>query len=189
MNNWEWLLVGIAIGAGALLLLVVLTAWARLRRRRKRLRNRFGPEYYRAVSTSGKRQAERRLASVEHQHEELPVRSLPPTTRERYLDEWHQAETRFVSDPADAARSAERLVAHVLEELGYPAGGSIDEHAAHIAADFPDVAERYRHGRTVLASRNGGVDTESLRKAMIDFRTVLDELLTPEPTAQTSATG
>jgi hypothetical protein len=173
METWEWVLIG-AAAAAALLLLVALV-W--IRRRRGRLEERFGSEYHWAVSSSSRGEAERRLAEVERRHEELYIRPLPPATRERYLDEWRQAEARFVSDPRDAVRAAERIVVRVLEERGYPTDGDTEEQAAYVAVDHPDVVERYRHGHAMLENVDGDQSTESLRKAMIDFRVVLEELL------------
>jgi hypothetical protein len=179
METWEWIVLGSAVAA-ALLLLVALVS---IRRRRGRLEDRFGPEYHRAVSSSGRGDAERQLATVERRHDELEIRSLPPAARERYLDEWRQAETRFVSDPRDAVRAAERIVERVLEERGYPVEGDAEEQAAYVAADHPDVVERYRHGHAMLEHIDGDESTENLRKAMVDFRAVLEELLHGERTA------
>ncbi|HLE99187.1 MAG TPA: hypothetical protein VI540_04765 [Gaiellaceae bacterium] len=173
METWEWIVI-----AGAAVLLVVLAlAFFRIRRRRAHLKERFGPEYYRAVSESSTGEAEKRLSGVERTHEELPIRPLPPAARDRYLDEWRQAETRFVSDPREAVRVAERLVERVLEERGYPPDGDVERRVALVAVDHPDVAERYRHGHAMLAHVDGDESTENLRRAMIDFRSVLEELL------------
>jgi hypothetical protein len=183
VETWEWIAVGAAGAAGAILLFALVATLITARRRRSHLQKRFGPEYYHAVSASGKRRAERRLANVEDEHKELHIRGLPWVTLERYLEEWRQAEARFVSDPADSTRAAERIVTRVLEERGYPVDGDSEEIAAHIGADYPDVANRYRHGRTILEPANvEGKTTEDLRHAMLDFRAVLEELLVREPT-------
>lgn len=174
METWEWIVLGVvAVVAVALVVAGVASA----RRRSQRLEDRFGPEYHRAVSSSGRREAERRLTDVEKEHEELRIRPLPGTARERYLEEWRQVETRFVSDPRDAAVSAERILKRVLEERGYPMEADTEDQVAHLAADHPDVAERYRHGRATIERVDGAQATEDLRKVMIDFRMVLEELL------------
>ena len=82
-----------------------------------------------------------------------------------------------MSDPRDAARAAERIVVRVLEERGYPTNGDVEQQAAHVAVDKPDVVERYRHGHAMLQSVDGAESTENLRKAMLDFRAVFEELL------------
>jgi hypothetical protein len=176
METWAWITIAVVAGAAAVLLLALVSV-TRKKRRTTHLEERFGSEYHRAVSTSGRKDAERRLSDVEHEHEELDIRPLPSAARERYLEEWRQAEIRFVSDPRDAVRAAERVVVRVLADRGYPADGDTEEQAAHVAVDHPDVAERFRHGHALLDSVDGSESTENLRKAMMDFRAVLDELV------------
>ena len=181
METWEWITLAIVVGAALLLVGGVLAVVSK-RRRRSHLQERFGPEYDRAVSTSGRREGESRLSDVEKEHEELAIRDLPVAARDRYLEEWQQAEARFVNDPAEAARAAERLVARLLEDRGYPVNGDTEASVAHVAVDHPDVAERYRHGQAMVEN-DADDNTENLRKAMIDFRSVLDELVgSGEPT-------
>jgi hypothetical protein len=179
METWEWIVLG---GAAALLLLLVL-ALVRIRRRRSRLQERFGPEYHRAVASSGTGAAERRLGEVERERSKLDIRPLPAAARERFLDEWRQVEAHFVSDPRESARAAERIVERVLEERGYPVDEDAERRAAVVAVDHADIAERYRHGRALIGSVDGAEGTESLRKAVLDFRSVLEELLASDPKA------
>jgi hypothetical protein len=179
MENWEWITLAIVVGA-VLLLALGLAAVATKRRRRAHLQERFGPEYDRAVSSAGRRDAEDRLTAVEREHADLDIRPLTAASRERYLEEWKQAEARFVSDPQDATRSAERVVERVLVDRGYPTDGDAEAQAAYVAVDHPGVVERYRHGHAMLESKNGDQDTENLRKAMIDFRFVFEELVTDD---------
>ena len=183
METWEWIVVA-AVAAAAF---VVLLALAARRRKRGQLQERFGPEYDRTVSSEGRRDGERHLRDVEQEHEELDIRPLSPAARERYVEEWRFVEMRFVNDPEDAARSAERVVVRVLADRGYPVDRDTEHQAAHVAVDHPDLAERYRHGHAMLDASNGDADTENLRKAMIDFRSVFDELVTDE--ARTKATA
>lgn len=173
MKTWEWIVV-IAVAAAVVLAVGI---FVRSRSRRQRLEGTFGLEYDRAVSSSGRREAEKRLTEVEKEHEELRIRALPGSARQRYLEEWRHAETRFVTDPRESAASAERIIRRVLEERGYPIDGDAEDQVAHLAVDHPDVAERFRHGRAMLENVNGAQATEDLRKALIDFRIVLDELL------------
>ena len=177
METWQWIVIAAVIVAA---IVVVAAMWGWSARRRTHLRDRFGPEYDRAVSGSGRRDAERRLAAVESQHEELDIKPLSEAARERYLEEWRSVEARFVNDPGDAAKAAERVVLRALEERGYPTGRDADERAAHLAVDHPDVVERYRHGRAMLGEADGGEGTENLRKAMLDFRAVFEEVVERE---------
>ncbi|HXG76671.1 MAG TPA: hypothetical protein VNJ53_08890 [Gaiellaceae bacterium] len=173
METWEW----IVLAAGGAVLVLLAAAFWRIRRRRASLQEQFGHEYYRSVSDHGRGEAEKRLSEVAREHDELELRELPPVARERYLDEWRQVEARFVSDPGDAARSAERLLERVLEERGYPGNGDVEHRIALVAADHPDVAERFRHGHAMLDRVDGAESTEDLRKAMLDFRAVLESVL------------
>jgi hypothetical protein len=178
METWEW----IVLGAAVALVVVLGLMWLRIRRRRTHLQERFGREYERAVAGAGTGTAEQRLTDIEREYGELEVRALPTAARERYLEEWRHAESRFVSDPRDAARAAERLVERVLEERGYPADDDVEHRLALVAVDHPDVVERYRHGRAMVEA-DGNAQTEDLRKAMVDFRTVLEDLLQGQRTA------
>lgn len=173
METMEWVVIGVAAGLVVLLAL----AWMRIRTRRSHLKARFGPEYQRVVSDAGTGPGERRLAGLEEQRDSLDIRPLAPAARERYLEEWRNAESRFVSDPRDAARAAERLVVRVLEERGYPRDDDDDALASLVGVDHPHVAERYRHGHAMLDTVDGDVGTENLRKAMLDFRSVLEDVL------------
>ncbi len=174
MKTWEWIVLGAAIAVALLLLL----AFVRIQRRRSHLKERFGPEYQRTVADRGLGAGESHLGEVETEHDELELRDLPPTTRDRYLEEWRQAETRFVSDPRDAVRAAERIVVRVLQDRGYPE--SEDDNGrlvSLVSVDHPDIADRYRHGHAMLDSVDGAESTENLRKAMLDFRAVLEDVL------------
>ena len=173
MESWEWIVIGVTI----VLAVALLAALVRIRTRRSHLKSRFGPEYTRAVSDTGTGVAERQLTAIEREREGLEIRPLPTVARDRYLEEWRQAEARFVSDPRDATRAAERLVVRALEERGYPGGDDDERLAALVSVDHPDVANRYRHGHAMLDSVDGAESTENLRKAMLDFRAVLEDVL------------
>jgi hypothetical protein len=176
MEAWEWITIAVLAGL-AVVFLIALFSVVRSRRRRAQLQETFGPEYYRAVSAAGRKDGERHLDEVVREHETLEIRPLTDASRDRYLDAWRQAELRFVSDPRDAARAAEAVVVRVLADRGYPTEGEVERQAAHVGVDHPDVAERYRHGHAMLEQVEGKESTENLRKAMIDFRAVLDELV------------
>ena len=106
MNTLEWIVLVVGIAAA----LVLLAMFVRIRRRRAHLQEQFGPEYQRAVADQGTGGGEKRLSEIESERNDLEIRPLAPAARDRYLDEWRQAEARFVSDPRDATRAAEALV-------------------------------------------------------------------------------
>lgn len=179
METWQWIAIA-AVAAVALIIVFAVVSATRNKRRQGHLQERFGPEYERTVSAEGRKEGERRLSTVEKEHDELDIKPLSPEARERYLEEWRQTEARFVNDPEDAARSADRIIVRVLEDRGYPTDTDTDDKAAHVAVDHPDVVERYRHGHDMLAADDDDHETENLRKAMIDFRAVFDELVVDE---------
>lgn len=173
LTTWEWIVIA---GAAALVLVIALFVVMRVRRRRARLAETFGDAYYRTAATESPRVAERRLRDVEKEHDDLEIRELGAAARERYVDEWHETERRFVSDPADAVRSAERLVARLLEDRGYPADAESTDSPLHVAIDHPYAFERYREARTAAGS-NGSEETERLRRALLGYRAAFEDLL------------
>ena len=179
MTTWEWIVLAAAVAVALLLVLTLV----RIRRRRAHLKERFGPEYARAAADVGAGDAERRLGEIDQARKELDLRPLPAAARERYLDDWRQTESRFVNDPRDSARAAEGLVLRALEERGYPHEEDSERLVALVAVDHPNVADRYRHGHAMLENVDGEQDTENLRKAMLDFRSVLEDVVQGAPTA------
>jgi hypothetical protein len=183
----------IAVGAAVVILVVVallVAAGVSSTRRRSHLREQFGPEYDRTVDAAGsRREAEEDLAERERTHSQLRIRSLSNAARERFLEEWQGVQQRFVDDPDGAAAQAEGLVRRVMDERGYPADDDPDALAGVVSVDHPEVVDRYRQGRDALhaAPEGNGDQTESLRRAMVDFRSVLDSLLEGAPEMQPTA--
>jgi hypothetical protein len=60
---------------------------------------------------------------------------------------------------------------------GYPVG-DFDQRAADISVDHPRVVENYRSGHEIaMRQKQGRADTEDLRKAIIYYRNLFEELL------------
>ena len=179
----------------AAILLVVVIAFAvgvflSMRKRRTRaLRTRFGSEYDRAVVTHGSsRDAEAKLADRQSRVEALPIRDLSITERERFASEWQVVQSRFVDHPRAAVTEANDLINALLEARGYPMAG-FEQRAADVSVTYPRVMENYRiaHG---IAVRHAGAEatTEELRTAMIQYRSIFDELAQAQkPVASRSA--
>jgi hypothetical protein len=179
MDTTWWIVIAVA----AAIVLVALAAWAYTQsRRRSALQDQFGPEYDRTVDSAGsRRKAERELAEREKAHEELEIQPLSEAARSRYMDDWQRAEQRFVDDPELAAREADSIVRGVLTERGYP-DDDFDTQAAAVSVDHPQVVSRYRHGHEMIHGNgaSGSERTENLRKAMVDFRSVFEQLVEPQ---------
>jgi hypothetical protein len=80
------------IGAIVIILAIAAVAWIWLRRRRTDLlRRRFGPEYKRAVETTGDvRKAEADLEARQRRVAKFPIRPLSPADQARYQESWRQ---------------------------------------------------------------------------------------------------
>jgi hypothetical protein len=148
------------------------------RSRTRAFRTRFGPEYDRAVMTHGSsRKAEAKLADRETHVKTLELRDLGATERERFVADWQVVQARFVDHPKIAVNEADELISSLLVARGYPKG-SFDQRAADISVSYPRVMEDYRLANGI-AVRPGRADasTEELRTAMIQYRTIFDELV------------
>jgi hypothetical protein len=171
-------LIMIAIAA---VLLIAIAVALYVRKRRKTttgLRDRFGPEYDRAVQQHGsERKAEAKLADREERVEMLKIRGLDLIERERYLSEWQAVQSRFIDYPKGAVTEADELVCSLMRTRGYPVA-DFDQRAADISVDHPLVVENYRSAHNIaLRLGRGEASTEDLRTAMIHYRSLFDELV------------
>jgi hypothetical protein len=171
----------IAVAVFVLFLAVAIGVGAYLKYRKTRtqaFRDRFGTEYDRAVVTHGSAgKAEAKLASRETRVEALNIRDLSATERERFISEWQVVQSRFVDHPKAAVTEADDLINALLLARGYPKAG-FEQRAADISVTYSRVMENYRLANAV-AVRPSGVEatTEELRKAMIQYRAMFDELV------------
>ena len=179
--------------AGVVLIVLILVAGVALYVRKQRtitagLRERFGPEYDRVVLEHGsEHKAEARLVDRETRVENLRIRDLGITERERFLEEWRSVQSRFVDHPKSAVTEADELVSSLMLARGYPVA-DFDQRAADISVNHPRLVEYYRsaHG---IAARLGREEasTEELRTAMIQYRTLFDELVEVQTTGEIKA--
>ena len=154
-------------------------AWAFLTRRHSQdLRRRFGPEYERQRLEMGDaRKAEAELDRRARRVERLHIEPLPPTERVRFADLWKQQQARFVDDPPGAVDGADQLVEEVMRRRGYPVG-DFEQRAADISVDHPEVVQNYRAAHQIaLLLDHGRARTEDLRRAMVHYRALFEELL------------
>ena len=95
-----WIIIVIVV-----VVVVALVAVGARKRRTAVLRDRFGPEYDRAVENSDdQRAAEAGLRERERQRAQFDVRPLPEADRLRYAGEWRDLQERFVDEPAISLR-------------------------------------------------------------------------------------
>ena len=97
------------------------------------------------------------------------LRALPAESRDRYVSEWDEIETKFVDSPEQAVREAEALVMSVLRERGHPL----------TERDLPQEVQRaHKLGYT---SRDR---TEGMRQALLHYRAVMERMVGPEDQAR-----
>jgi hypothetical protein len=170
------------IAIAVVVVVVIAVAIALYMHKRKKntagLRDRFGPEYDRAIQQHGsERKAEAKLAERETRVEMLKIRELGTIEREGYLSEWQAVQSRFVDYPKGAMAEADELVCSLMKTRGYPVA-DFDQRAADISVDHPLVVENYRSAHQVaLRLGRGEASTEDLRTAMIHYRSLFEELV------------
>jgi hypothetical protein len=181
MEAWVWIVLLLLIIAA-----IAAVLYARAQKNRtEQLRERFGPEYDRAVAASdGKREAEAELQERAQRRERLDIVTLEPEARERYETSWRDLQAQFVDEPSKAVSGADALIQKVMKERGYPME-SFEQREADISVEHPEVTQDYRaaHGIS-LANDHGEASTEDLRQAMVHYRSLFQRLLAPEADAK-----
>jgi hypothetical protein len=159
-----------------------LLAMALMRvQRTKRLKERFGPEYERAVHEIGdKRQAENELDSRLAHVNTLKIRPLTTEEVNRYALEWQKTQTEFVDEPLTALQKADRLIRDVMKTRGYPVE-DFEQRAADISVDYPELVTDYRGLHLIAVKEQGDeVSTEEMRQAMVHGRALFENLIRQE---------
>lgn len=163
-----------------LIVAIIVIAAILISRKRKteHLKEHFGPEYDRAIKERGNpRLAEAELAEREKRVHKFPIHSLSAGAREKYAEEWAAVQSRFVDEPAAAVNDADNLVNRVMASRGYPMT-DFEQRAADISVSHPHVVQNYRTARDIVARHGRGQSsTEDLRRAMVCYRALFDELL------------
>jgi len=174
------------MSTGAIVVLIVavvvvlgLVGWLLSTQLRSRqLQRRFGPEYDRALQEcQNRRAAERDLAGRQKRHAGYDITSLSSAARERYSRQWSLIQEEFVDHPANAVTEADRLVTVVMSERGYPTEG-YEQQLADLSVQHGTTLEHYRTAHDIRTRTDDGqVSTEDLRKAMVHYRSLFDDLL------------
>ena len=90
------------------------------------------------------------------------LRPLPAESRERYISEWDEIETKFVDAPEQAVREADSLVTSMLRERGHPL----------TERDLPDEIRRAH--KLGYSSKD---KTEGMRQALLQYRAVMERMM------------
>ena len=175
MSTQTWIIL-----AGVVVLaLIALGIWFFYHKKQShRLEQRFGPEYGRSVDELGSRtKAESELKAREKRVDQFNIVPLAPSEAARFSEAWKVLQGRFVDDPKNAVVQADQLVRELMLKRGYPMG-DFERRAADISVDHPAVVEHYRAAQAIaVRDGRGEADTEELRKAVVHYRALFDELL------------
>jgi len=179
------------LGVAVIVVLIVIAGVLYGRKQKQNtagLRTRFGPEYDQAVLSHGsERKAKSKLEARETRVENLNLRDLDAAERERFMAEWRTVQSRFVDHPKSAVTEADELVSSLMQARGYPVA-DFDQRAADISVNHPRVVAYYRsaHGVAVRLGKDEA-STEDLRAAMIQYRSLFDELVQAQAPGEVKA--
>ncbi|MCP2243129.1 hypothetical protein [Lentzea aerocolonigenes] len=168
----------IGLVAAVIVVLAVLFFVLRPAMQRKKLRDRFGPEYDRAVSDSDSRTAaEKELAEREHRHSEFDLKPLSPAAQDSYRRHWADVQAKFVDSPESAIADADRLVTDLMSERGYPTEG-YEAQLSVLSVEHARTLDHYRKAHDISERQEiGEASTEDLRTAMVHYRELFTDLL------------
>ena len=175
IDTQTWIIIAAVVVLG---LVALGAAFFYQKRQSHKLKERFGPEYGRTVNELGGRtKGESELKAREKRVERLEILPLAPPEAARFSEAWHALQGRFVDNPKGVVVQAEQLVRELMEKRGYPMG-DFERRAGDISVDHPDVVANYRAAQAIaVRDQRGSADTEELRKAVVHYRALFDELL------------
>jgi hypothetical protein len=146
--------------------------------RRRRLKERFGPEYDRAVADQNSTlRAEAELTGRQRRVSKLNIRPLDESARARYTVDWMAIQEHFVDSPEAAVADAYQLVTKVMTERGYPIEDD-EQVLADLSVEHAQTVSHFRAAQEISRSSAAGqAATEDLRQAFIHYRALFSDLL------------
>lgn len=91
------------------------------------------------------------------------LRDLPPESKDRYVTMWQTIEAKFIENPGEAVREADRCAVGILSERGA---------TLHDERSVPD---ELRQARQAAASDKGRQGTEGMREAMVHYKRLVED--------------
>ena len=175
----------IILAAVVVIALIAAGAWFYRRKQSHKLQDHYGTEYTRTVTELGSRnKAESELRAREKRVERLTLIPLAAPEAARFSEAWQTLQGRFVDNPKGVVVQAEQLVRELMEKRGYPMG-DFERRAGDISVDHPEVVANYRAAQAIaVRDQRGSADTEELRKAVVHYRALFDELLEVRASSQ-----
>jgi hypothetical protein len=114
------------------------------------------------------------LAARRGRGQKLRLRELSAADRQRYADDFAAVERDFVDHPAQAAARARGLVEELMRRRGFPDRIEPGQRAADLSRHDRAAAKALESANARLGAAGG--DTERLRLAVQDYRTVVQRL-------------
>lgn len=93
------------------------------------------------------------------------LHDLPPESKDRYMRMWQAIEAKFIDNPAEAVREADRCAVGLLSERGV---------TLHDERKVPDDLQK---ARMAAASDKGRQGTEGMREAMVHYKRIVEEAI------------
>ena len=167
------------------IVVLALAGFALYQRNRSRhLKEHYGTEYRHTVEhLESRTKAEQELRAREKRVAALHLGPLPAAVAAQFDQSWKALQGRFVDNPKGVVTEADKLVRDLMLKRGYPMG-DFERCAADISVDHPTVVDHYRAAHEIaLLDRRGEATTEDLRKALVHYRALFQDLLevAPEP--------
>jgi len=174
------ILIAVAVIAVLVIAGFVIVSFVR-RRRLNRLREHFGPEYDHTVRFLG--DEHRAVAELEERQKRVEAMNILPLStvqRERFLSQWRAIQTTFVDYPRQALREADQLIREVMQIRAYPVS-DFEQQAADLSVYYPRAISKFRIAHEIAGrSALGQANTEEIRKAMVYYRNLFEELVEAE---------
>lgn len=164
----------------------ILALWYFMQKKKSTdLKRRFGPEYDATVNQHKSRtRAESELEARVKRIDRFHIKPLPAGDRAQFIELWRSNQAHFVDNPGGAIDEADRLVCEVMKARGYPMS-DFDRRAEDISVDHPQVVRNYRAAHEIAERHaRGGANTEDLRRALVYYRDLFEELLEPQTTRE-----
>ena len=100
-----------------------------------------------------------------------------PQAAEDFRARWDAIQIGFVDNPKGVLFEADQLVRELMHKRGYPMA-DFAERAADISVDHPTVVQHYRAAQAIaMRDQRGEADTEELRKGVVHYRALFQDLL------------
>ena len=160
-----WLIVVLLAVAVIVVIAAIVAVMVKRHRQVVDLGDRFGPEYDRAMSDTdgrrGRKDVRTDLADRAERRDQLDIRELSPSARDRYGEAWSNVQARFVDEPQAEAGGGPGAAADAVARLEHRrldaeatelAGG----HKAREPRPHDDHVRSAAHGSRARSSARDG---------------------------------